>query len=364
MYYENQSKKTSAYLIHRPSGTVALRVIVGREKFEQALFKWPAEYFDQQNRMILPRGNRDADYIGCLEEALAVMRKAQAVLESASGGIEAFKSGWLRGAASPMLSVYMGQVLSGRRVRESSIRQYRFRAGALCALLGEVKLSDVSEKHLKAIDSHCQSKGISPKAYHEMLRRVLEHAVEAGAIDSSPYARFKGRKPDRKPRRVAELGADAVQALWDAWEREPEGKLRSAMQLLLLQCFTGARYSDACRISEADVERGVYVSLKTGAVCPLVKSDRVGALAKAGLPVYIRYKAFRYRLALISDRLGYDYRHTHDGRRFFASALNEESGDLMVVRQALGHSSVVTTERYVKPSAGRLRQAALKMGRM
>lgn len=47
--------------------------------------------------------------------------------------------------------------------------------------------------------------------------------------------------------------------------------------------------------------------------------------------------------------------HVHDLRHTFASALHERTGDLMMVRDALGHASVRTTQRYTHIAAGRQR---------
>lgn len=51
----------------------------------------------------------------------------------------------------------------------------------------------------------------------------------------------------------------------------------------------------------------------------------------------------------------------HDLRRTFASALLDNNEDLLTVRDAMGHASVVTTQKYDKRGKERLRKASQKL---
>lgn len=50
---------------------------------------------------------------------------------------------------------------------------------------------------------------------------------------------------------------------------------------------------------------------------------------------------------------------THDLRRNFAEILRSEGNDLMIIKQALGHSSIQTTEKYFNENPERLKEAMM-----
>jgi integrase len=366
MWYENSQKKAGAYLIMRESGTIAMRVRFNREKYEQALFKWPKQYWDEANRMFLPKGPADGEYRERLREAMRLIDEAEGIISLPDvGDIAAFKGKLLNAKTCPAISVYAASVDARGHARESSKEIYRSKISVIVLVIGDKQMSAVTCDDLRLIDAHYAESKKNATAVHAVFKKYFISAVRDGLLQISPYSKFKSNFSGKaKARREVPIEAADIEALWKAWGAEPEGPCRKAMQLFLIQAYTGARYSDANRIDRGHIAAGSYISKKTGAVCPIFSSDRLAELAKDGLPVGLSYHQYRYALRYISARLGISCRQSHDARRYFATALNEQAGDIMVVKQALGHSSVAMTEKYIKPNTSRLKDAVAKMGKM
>ena len=69
-------------------------------------------------------------------------------------------------------------------------------------------------------------------------------------------------------------------------------------------------------------------------------------------------QAIYFILTSAAEKLGLEKLSPHDMRRTFATALLESGEDLLTVRDAMGHSSVVTTQRYDKRGKEKVRKAA------
>jgi len=69
-------------------------------------------------------------------------------------------------------------------------------------------------------------------------------------------------------------------------------------------------------------------------------------------------QAIYHILTSTAESLGLDKLSPHDMRRTFATALLESGEDLLTVRDAMGHSSVVTTQRYDKRGKYKVKRAA------
>jgi integrase len=75
----------------------------------------------------------------------------------------------------------------------------------------------------------------------------------------------------------------------------------------------------------------------------------------------ITTRAVQKYLQKVVDYLGYENIGTHSFRKFFASEMYEDNDhDIELVRELLQHSSVVTTQRYIKRSSKTVEQALRK----
>lgn len=88
---------------------------------------------------------------------------------------------------------------------------------------------------------------------------------------------------------------------------------------------------------------------------PLFASER-----KANFPITRR--AALYIIREVFDELKLDNVGTHSFRKTFAEAVYEASEhDILIVRDALGHSSVTTTQRYLSTSRNKMKTTRTKM---
>jgi site-specific recombinase XerD len=72
-------------------------------------------------------------------------------------------------------------------------------------------------------------------------------------------------------------------------------------------------------------------------------------------------QAVYYILTETAKKLGLEQLAPHDLRRTFATALLDAGEDLVTVRDAMGHASVLTTQRYDKRGQEKVRKAASTM---
>ncbi len=152
----------------------------------------------------------------------------------------------------------------------------------------------------------------------------------------------------------------------------PEGKRDHA--LFSLMAWTGIRLSSAIGIDVEDVDLA-----RAEILLRRVKRDRtervlLGPRTVDLLATYLcgrrsgpAFSAFHggvlgrrqaaRRLELWLERARLPHRGAHALRHSFATALYQRTGDVLLVKEALGHRSVVSTLVYARPDAGRLRRA-------
>ncbi len=143
--------------------------------------------------------------------------------------------------------------------------------------------------------------------------------------------------------------------------------------VILLGLYTGARPVSYLALRAKDIvldDKGVPMRIKFSArkgakayevpVAEKLKKDLEVALLDKGVDDVIinsSYSAIQQSLGFVFDRLfnkgvkGYDVRHKvslYTLRHSSASLMLEATGDIYKVSKLLGHSSVVTTQRYAK----------------
>jgi integrase len=212
------------------------------------------------------------------------------------------------------------------------------------------------------------------------LGKILNHAAKSDFIAKNPMGLFYDDKATRKrfayrrPERNVLSGED-IERLHKAYldrelitlyegenkQKQTRGeKYHDVLQQILASIYTGFRFGDISKFQD-----GMEVAIHQGRITltmqkvkrrqTLKATDRlmeVLSLEENGRlfarPIYSNFHANKL-LREVLAALGFvKYYSWHDLRRTFASYLQEKNVDIHKVSKLMGHTSVVTTERYVK----------------
>ncbi len=362
---QSQKRKGSAFLAQLPNGMIVLRVIIKRQKMERGLFVWPS--FDASSKMIAPTS--DPQYLDRLKECLKAIETAKTILACKDvASIKDFANRWDGKPVATYgvlcLEELLHDYLEVLPMSKSTIKTYKGRAQAIVAIIGNLRVSEIRAHHLCLIDAKYKDHSRNSAALcHSVLSGALKFAIDRGDIQQTPYISFKC-SVKKKPINRTWASSNAIDALFRHWQGSPESSERKAMQLYLIQAYTGARYSDASKLTKEDFERGYYTSQKTCKKSRLCLSERLQLLCPKS-PLSMSYSSYRIGLVKVSEKLGFDYTRSHAARRFFATKIFESTGyNLKVVQDALGHSSIATTEKYILPDCAALEVAIKSLGRI
>lgn len=200
---------------------------------------------------------------------------------------------------------------------------------------------------------------LSPQTVAHVLadaRCMFRWAASEGLVDRSPVpGRLLPRIQERRPDRLTDEEVDRLLAIPDPWA-----------YAIRLGLATGLRWGELARAQASDVEKSgmlVVSQTKTGKLrrvpipAELVR-DRVGLLVPFGDPI-----AFAKKVRRLS---GVTRFHPHQLRHTFACRWLEErrqtNGALAALQQILGHSTIVTTQRYARLTDA-IVQAEAELGR-
>lgn len=185
-------------------------------------------------------------------------------------------------------------------------------------------------------------------------------------LDFNPMTRVPAASFHRGVPRPAETGdVDAV--------------LKSAggeyLVWFLLAAYGGLRCCEIAALERADITRQrIYVLHGKGDKERVVPCDDLVWREVEGLPggpVARRKdggratgKTVTTRGARYLDRTGFGHITMHQFRHWYASQMYEQTGDILLVQQLLGHSNVATTQRYVQLGDGQRMRAVNSLPRL
>lgn len=195
----------------------------------------------------------------------------------------------------------------------------------------------------------------SIKAYHSRMRAFLSEATQLGMIKQNPYDTFKCGRCQTMPRMYLTMEELNTLRTWTP----PTKSRQIALDLFLIQCYTGLSYSDlmATDFTKAESHNGNLIlprttRVKTGTqfyimLLPVVVEilERYNyKLPHVTLPGYTR------QLSVIEQETNIGKHITsHVGRHTFATTIALGSGiPIEVVSKMLGHTNIQTTQIYAK----------------
>ena len=221
-----------------------------------------------------------------------------------------------------------------------------------------IKAIRLFDDHLKTTISEHTGELLSPSTisvYHSCLRMFISEAVSFGYLKENPYANIKQNRPQPKPRVV--LTTEELQTL--RTYIPPTKARRIALDLFLIQCYTGLSYSDlmATDFTKAEDHNGNLVlprttRVKTGTQFYIMLLPHVVKILKRydNMIPKTSFVAYTAQLKLIEDETGIGKHLTsHVGRHTFATTIALGSGlPIEVVSKMLGHTNIQTTQQYAK----------------
>lgn len=263
-----------------------------------------------------------------------------------------------------------GRWLAEHHYAERTITAYLGYSRRACAFVFPLELHDAGAEHLRDFLRTVPASPPSQRQARKALVAYFAWALDAGlsAVNVAAGALIAVPDRDRLPRPLDR--ADFETLLATAQDLGGEAGL-----LTLIFGWTGCRFEEVRRAQWADLELGaggVWRVTGKGArrrgpklrVVPL-RAELVDALRRARRPEGFVFGAdepycgtrLRSLFSKVTKRAGLEGVTPHRIRHTVATVILEETGNLRLVQELLGHSSVSTTELYTRVLPGRLRQA-------
>jgi integrase len=254
----------------------------------------------------------------------------------------------LEEAAQQWLTSYVPVQRKDVTLAAQRVRDY------LVPCLGHFILGRLSREDCRAYRLWLEKRGKSPQTVRHILsdlRCLLNWCADSGLLDHSPFPRkILPRVQERPPDRLSDDELAAVCSLPDLYGF-----------VCRLLGSTGLRWGEAVRAQASDIQHGMLLvhQTKSGKVrrvpIPEEFRGRVGRLVP-----FTSHGAFSRQVT----RLAGVRFHVHQLRHTFACRWLERGGSLAALQELLGHSTVVTTQRYGRLAEPHVLAEAARVGRL
>lgn len=195
----------------------------------------------------------------------------------------------------------------------------------------------------------------SVRVYHSILRMFISEAVSFGLVQQNPYSQFRQGHGQTKPRIY--LTMDEINLL--RAYTPPTKARQTAIDLFLIQCYTGLSFSDlmATDFTTAEEHEGNLIlprttRVKTGTQFYIMLLPVVVEILQKYDYILPKFTLVAYtaQLQLIEEETMIGKHITsHVGRHTFATTIALGSGiPIEVVSKMLGHTNIQTTQIYAK----------------
>jgi len=254
-------------------------------------------------------------------------------------------------AASQWLEGYIATVREPRGRKLAAQRVHSF----LVPFMGHLLLSRLSREDVRAYRLWLEKKKtLSAQSVKHILsdcRCFLNWSEDRGLVDRSPFPRrIMPRIQERPPDRLTD---------------EEVGKLLGIPEpyayVIRLGLSTGLRWGELRRAEGRDVQGGWLVVAKT----------KSGKVRRVPFPPELRrvgrlcpFSSEGHFARRVRDLSGVERFHPHQMRHTFACRWLEKGGSLAALQELLGHSTIVTTQRYGRLGESHVGEEARRLGRL
>ena len=191
--------------------------------------------------------------------------------------------------------------------------------------------------------------------YHKNLKKMINHAVMMGRMDTNPYNRLRGRFKRGDKESVEYMTEDEMRLVLDL-HPIVGSDIAKARDLFVFQMLTGMSYSDAQAFDIKNYKQvyGKWVTagerIKTGAqYISQLLPPVIDVLERNGWQVpKLTNQKYNQLLKTIGTTIGIEGMHSHLARHTFATYFLSKDTRIEYVQKMLGHKSIKTTQRYAK----------------
>ena len=200
------------------------------------------------------------------------------------------------------------------------------------------------------------------------LKTVCKLAYREGIADTLMFDKAHIERGDKKIPKA--LDREALDKLKVLRLNDLEEEMKTARDIFLFACYTGAAYCDLMELGKSHLVRDDEGSLwlkfnrqKTGVFCrvkllpeAIRLMEKLRSDQRETLLPYMKYKNYQTCLKALRLRAGISFPFTtHTARHTFATLITLEQGvPIETVSKMLGHSNVSMTERYAKVTPQKL----------
>lgn len=275
-----------------------------------------------------------------------------------------------------------------RNLSDATIAAYSSDLREFCAVMGftdcvkEITLHDVETVYIANLvaSGNCAA---SRSRKLSSVRMFYKWAVKNGIVQNNPVAEIEMPKIEKKT--VKAMSFNEVEQVLDEAKKDSRENSFRDLAILSLMFSTGIRRAELTEIklSDLNLEESLIVIHGKG------NKDRLAYFNDTTRAVLSEYINVHRKFYCTSEKSNYlfvsDKREklclstvnrivnrylesagikdkgftAHSTRKAFATAVYENTGDILAVQQLLGHSSPSTTQRYVGVAESRKRMAAM-----
>ena len=257
--------------------------------------------------------------------------------------------------------------LKFKNISASGVRGYQA-AYKFCKPLHNMKFQDIRTNHMQGVIENSNRKHASLKKIKVLFNQLFEYAMKHDVV-MKDYSTFVDVGKNKEVSTRKPFTADEIQTLWDNSDFP-------YVDTILIMIYTGFRIGELLdiRLENIDlINRTITGGSKTEAgknrLVPIHdkifdfiknrmednKSEYLICNSKNGKMVYESYK--RLCFYNIMKKLSM-YHKPHDCRHTFATLLNNAEANSTSIKNLIGHSSFLTTEKiYSHKDVEELRKA-------